>query len=317
MSRFFETDLIFESNIKSRSGNISDSEYYYEAVRMIFGDQENQIPEESIDLILSEAKSKMTEEEWEIMEGFFSKIGAGLKKFGKGAVRIGKKALPVVGKLAQVAAPIVGTIFGGPAGGMAGAKIGNFLGKITQFGKAAKGVGSIIGGANTSSPRLQFQHSQPSPQIPINTTLNGNVQLLQKSQPATNQLLGLIQNPAFLQSLLGQVLGGRSQGTVRMVTPNVGGRSNIPFGSFMNLLGQLSTQAAIESNGHIKDDPTYLYDAEGKFAIENPDSNESRAMHLQNLLLENTYANYSFPKITKSVEQDPMTEWFAKSGILQ
>jgi len=303
----------YEADVVSKN---QESEYYFEAVRLALGDKEGILSEEHIKLILQEAEAQLSPEEMEILEGFFSKIGKGLKKFGKGVVRIGKKALPVVGKIAQIAAPVVGTVFGGPAGAMLGSKIGNIVGKVTQIGKATKGLGALFGGGRPPQPAfIQRPQFQPQPQrIPHNTALNGNQQLLQRSQPAANQLLGLLQNPALLQSLLGQVLGGRSQGTVRMATPNQGGASNIPFGAFMNLLGQLSTQAAIEANGHIEDEPTYLYDSQGEFAIEDPASNEARAEHLLQILQENTFDNYSLPEARR--KQDSMTEWFVKSGLI-
>ena len=304
----YETDIVSQDQ---------ESEYYFEAVRLVLGDKEGTLSEDHIKLILQEAEAQLSPEEMEILEGFFSKIGRGLKKFGKGVVRIGKKALPIVGKVAQIAAPIVGTVLGGPAGAMLGAKIGNIAGKVTQIGKATKGLGALFGGGRPARPTpIKRQLFQPQPQrIPHNTTLKGNQQLLQRNQPAANQLLGLLQNPALLQSLLGQVLGGRSQGTVRMTTPNQGGTSNIPFGAFMNLLGQLSTQAAIEANGHVTDEPTYLYDSQGEFAIEDPASAKARAEHLLQILHENTVDNYSLPE--PRINQDPMTEWFVKSGMIQ
>lgn len=271
------------------------SPLYFEAVRVALGDREGRMSDEQVQAILREAAVQLSPEEMEFLKKAFRKIGSGIKKFGKAAVRVGKKALPVVGRLAQIAAPIAGTIIGGPVG----AQIG---------GLVSSGIGSLLNrGGGQAIPR------SPSPVAMSNPSLSGNIRLLQPQQPAANQLLGLLQNPAFLQSLVGQVLGGRSQGTVRMRTPSQGGNSNIPFGAFMNLLGQLSTQAAVEANGHIKSKPTYLYDAQGEFLIDDPASNEARAKLLLDMLSEHTLANYQFPKIERS---DPMAEWFRASGLI-
>jgi len=270
------------------------SPIFYESVRVMLDDQYGMLSDEQVSLIVHEAKHQMTAAEFKFFKKIGAKIGKGLKKFGKKAIKFGRKALPVIGKVAQIAGPIVGTIFGGPAGAKLGAKIGGLVNKGAGFlSKLGKG-------------RM--------PRISSNIKLAGAANLLAPKQPATNQLLGLLQNPALMQSLLGKVLGG--SGAVQMATPRRGGQSNVNFGSFMNLLGQLSTQAAIEANGQADQAPTYLQDQYGNFLTENIHDEEERAEVLLEVLYENTINNYAFDEY-ETTDYDPLTEWFVEAGMVE
>lgn len=90
--------------------------------------------------------------------------------------------------------------------------------------------------------------------------------------------------------------------------------SNIPFAAFMNLLGQLSTQAAIEANGLTDDHSvSYLEDAGGNHLVDASSSVE-RAELLLEILHENTLENY-LPQTTEGI--DPLAEWFVSAGLIQ
>jgi len=276
------------------SVGFESSPIFYESIRVMLDDQHGMLSDEQVGLIVQEARQQMTAAEFKFLKKIGSKIGKGLKKFGKKVVKFGKKALPVVGKIAQIAGPIVGTVFGGPAGAMLGSKIGGLINK-------GAGVLSKLGKGRR-------------PKIPSNIKLAGATNLLAPKQPAANQLLGLMQNPALMQSLLGKVLGGR--GTVQMATPRRGGQSKVNFGSLMNLLGQLSTQAALEANGQMEETPTYLQDQHGNFLTENIHDEEERAEILLEVLYENTMNNYAFDEY-ETTTYDPLTEWFVEAGMVE
>lgn len=305
----YEADVIIETEdgLYAYEGShqadelFESSPLYLESIRFMLGDEDEVLSDEQVWLILEEAERTMSAAEFKFLKKAAQKVGRGLKKFGKKAVKFGKKALPVVGRLAQIAAPIVGTIIGGPAG----AKIG---------GMVSQGIGALMGGGNPMPPTRPPSPFTP-PILPQNTQLAGVTQLLSNRQPAANQLLGLLQNPALIQSVLGQILGGRGGGTVKLNTPNMGGRSNIPFGAIMNLLGQLSTQAAIDASEYVEDEPTYLYDQYGEFMIDNPASSEDRAALVREMLYEHTLHNYALP--TEHTEgYDSMTEWFLRAKLI-
>ncbi|MEM8528600.1 MAG: hypothetical protein AAGG68_28435 [Bacteroidota bacterium] len=324
---FDEAEVIIESN--GRRFIFEDNSYpddvfessplYLESVRFMIGDHEGVLSDEEVAIIIAEAERVMTTAELKLFKNIAKKVGRGIKKFGKKAVKFGKKALPVVGRIAQIAAPVAGMVLGGPAG----AKIG---------GLVSKGIGKLMKGKKVNLPKIKIPSriklptgiKIPSkiklpPIVPKNVQLAGATKLLSNHQPAVNQLLGLLQNPALLQSVVGQALGGTKAGTLQLSTPNMGANSKVPFGSMMNLLGQLATQAAIEASEDLQEEPTYLYDETGDFMIENPASSEDRADLLLEMLYEYTLFNYEYPtKMEQEQEQqfDNLTEWLLEAQLI-
>lgn len=122
-----------------------------------------------------------------------------------------------------------------------------------------------------------------------------------------NQLLGLVQNPAFLQSILGQAMGPAGKSTVRVGR----GGSAATFGSFMNALSQLATQAAIEADDAAENiTESYLFDKEGN-ALCDTAVPERRAEVLLEQLRE-----APLEQDTTLRESDALVEWFVEAGWL-
>lgn len=255
-----------------------------EVIRDILQDQHEQLNEQHLDWILEAIHAQMNPEELLSFAEFLKSLG----KSGRSLKKFGKKALPVVGQVAQIAAPIVGAAIGGPAG----AQIG---------GMVSQGIGTFM------------NKDQGAAKMPAAQQLAGNTQLLSPAQPAARQVLGLIQNPSFIQSLLGQLLGGSQGGNVAMRTTGKAQSSQIPFAAFMNLLGQLSTQAVVEANGSTTTKPSYLEDDNGNLLVEAASAAE-RAELLLDLLYDNTFDNY----LPESIENtDDLSEWLIAAGLMR
>src|SRR4029077_10300483 len=95
---------------------------------------------------------------------------------------------------------------------------------------------------------------------------------------AVRLLMWLLQHPALLQSVLGQVLGQAGQGAVPVGSQGAAA----PFGAFMNTLSVVANQAAAEAESAIavesaEEIPEYLRDARGNLLCADPALPESRA----------------------------------------
>ncbi|OQZ00737.1 MAG: hypothetical protein B6D35_05565 [Candidatus Brocadia sp. UTAMX2] len=191
--------------------------------------------------------------------------------------KIGKSVAGVASKVLPVAAPVLGTALGGPVGGAIGGAVGKLAGKA-------------LGGA---------------PGKPIGGQLS---QVLGGGSPAVSQLMSFLQNPALLQSILGQVLGKAGRGTVPVGQQG----ASAPFGSFMNALSTLANQAAAEANARedSQGTPSYLLDKQGNFLCD-PAVPEERAQ----ILLEQLHEDY--PAETDDDEGESLTEWLSEAGLLE
>jgi hypothetical protein len=211
----------------------------------------------------------------EEIEGFWDT----LKSVGRGIAGVAKQAAPTV-------LPMAGTALGGLVGGPMGAQIGGTLG-----GLGAK----LVQGPQPSTPSA----APPPAPIPGGGT------------SAAGQLLSLVQNPAFLQSLLGKALGPVGSSTI----PTGPQGAPIPFAAVMNALGSLATQALDEADVQESDAEAtrYLRDEEGNFLCD-PVIPEERAQvvleHLRSAALSSAYQ-----PATRSV--DPVTEWFCQAGLVR
>jgi len=203
------------------------------------------------------------------MEGFnFQKA---LKQIGKA----GKTVLsdPTVGQIARTALPIagtaIGTIYGGPVGAALGGKLGSLAGS------------AFTGGQPPATPHTPVTTSpQRSPQMPA--------QQAQQGSAAASQLLQLTQDPNVLKSLAALALG---QNGAQSVSAGSSGQQ-IPVGAFVNLLSQLTTQAAAdaESLSVGMDGATdYLRGPDGMYRVD-PSNPEERALALYETL---TYSEYA------------------------
>ena len=212
---------------------------------------------EDISLALTEVLSGMSPED---VEGFFSSLGKIAKRAGRTLVHAAPSILPVVGGA-------VGTLVGGPAGTAIGTALGRFAGSAVGRATAGRGGSRQV---RTAAPRQRGVRTRRTRQA-------------QRSDVA-RQLLSLVQNPAFLQSLVGRVMGDSQASTV-----NIGAESvAAPFGAFMNALEHLAQEAAAEA--HVAGAggsamPEYLVSEDGQPIVDVGDS-EARASRLLRLLGE-------------------------------
>lgn len=281
MAGYIDAEIYWEN----ANGILDESQY--QAIREVLAPEYRDLSRWQINEYVSQLLERMSPEE---IEGFWQTLGNVAKQVGKVATQI----LPV-------AAPILGTALGGPLGGAIGSMVGQFV--------APKGAPSQV---PTAAPLQQppgavTTPAEPSPGTEPPVPAGGS--------SALAQILALIQNPAFLQSVLGQLLGKAGNSSVP-----VGGQqqeSVAPFGAFMNALSSLATQAAMEANAKMayegaQETPRYLLDAEGNFLCD-PAVPEQRAQVLLQRLREN-YLNGATCHC--KAPGDPLAEWFIESGLV-
>lgn len=188
---------------------------------------------------------------------------------------IGKAAKGIAAKAIPVAAPVIGSMFGGPLGGAIGSKVGKLAGQALGGEPKATAQAQIPGGGSS----------------------------------ATAQLMSFLQNPAFLQSMLGQVLGKAGSSSVPVGQQG----TSAPFGAFMNALSTLADQAAAEANARedSQGTPSYLLDKKGNFLCD-PAVPEERAQ----VLIEQLHEAYP-AEVDDDEEGEALTEWFSEAGLLE
>jgi hypothetical protein len=188
----------------------------------------------------------------EAMEGFFDD----LKKV---ATSVGQVALKAAPSVISVAAPMIGTAFGGPIGGMIGSSLGSLAGGALASATGQKppaggggGIGQMLGGL-----------------------LGGG------GSPAAGSLVQNLLKPQTIQALGTMALGGLGKDTVPV------GSQNVPVGGFLNMLKTFIGNAEAEYNAaQAAADaalPEYLRDYSGLPAGD-PSNDRLRAQKLQELL---------------------------------
>jgi hypothetical protein len=162
------------------------------------------------------------------------------------------KALPVV-------LPVVGSVLG-PVGAVAGGAAGSAIGVATQAGPPA--TAKPPAGSRRSGRR---RRPQPVP----------------AGSPAAAQLLALLFRPEIQQALVAMILGDLGRRTVRA------GDTPVPVAAFVNLLGVLAQQAALEYGAAVDLDgeavPRYLLTDSGE-AVCDLAVPEARATRVWNLM---------------------------------
>jgi hypothetical protein len=228
----------------------------YSEIREILASEYRDLPDESIEALVQQSFGSASAED---IESFLS----GLKKVGS----VVTKALPTV-------LPIVGTVAGTAFGGPLGAAVGGTLGKLAG--------GAVQGATAGGKPRL------PKPAALAKHALAGVKAVAgavgpagPAGSPAAAQLLGVLNRPEILQSLMAMIMGPVGR-------PNVPvGGNPVPLGAFANLIGSLANQAAAEYNAIAAHEgesiPTYLLNESGDFLVD-PAVPEERAGLLLSML---------------------------------
>lgn len=233
-------DEYMECYIEGGSGfpaETSNSSYHEILREFVLTPEYSRLSDSEIEQVVEGILSGMSPEE---VEGFWNTLGNLAKSVGGGVAQIAPTILPAAGT-------VVGTMFGGPVGAALGGALGS------AAGQALGQVGRRPSPTAPSAPRPV----QPMVSAPVPTG----------GTSATAQLMSLLQNPALLQSILGQVLGNAGVSNVPVGTQGAAA----PFGAFMNALSQLATQSAIETNTHQNNEsaiPTYLLNERGDFRCD-------------------------------------------------
>lgn len=246
----------------------------YSEIREILASEYRDLPDESIEALVQQSFGSASAED---IESFLS----GLKKVGNVVTKALPTVLPVVGTVA-------GTAFGGPVGAALGGTLGNLAGGAVQAATA--------GGKPGGKPRL------PKPAALAKTALKGAKAVagavVPAGSPAAAQLLGVLNRPEILQSLMAMIMGPAGR-------PNIPvGGNPVPVGAFANLIGALANTAAAEYNATAAQEgesiPTYLLNESGDFLVD-PAVPEERAGLLLSML------NQSAVETDESDESD--IEW--------
>jgi hypothetical protein len=214
----------------------------------------------------------------EQLESLYAEIAAAMtpmeaENFWNTVRNIGRQVAPIAGQVLSVAAPIVGTAFGGPVGAAIGGSVGQLAGGALASlgGRPAGGPPPIPPAPPGVAPRAPGNPAGVTGVAGVARAATGAVRAVANTgagsaPPAVGQLLGFLQNPQLLQSLLGQITGG-AQG--------VTGGAAAPFGAFMNALSVLAGRAAGEAESE-PGTPSYLFDSDGRL-LADPHSPDERA----------------------------------------
>jgi hypothetical protein len=238
-------------NVRLRIGESDEPESddeRYAGVREALAPEYADLPNEAIEALLENLYPGADPAD---IESFFSS----LKKVGKAAAKIGKKALPGViqGVTKGAALGPFGMIAGGIAGGALSAASKGAFGR--RVGGAVRGIAKRL----------------PS---------RGAIANLVGS-PAATQLLRAINRPEINQALRSLSMGGAGRRNV-----NIGG-VNVPTGAVTTALRQLLEQVETELHeftaGESGGAPQYLLGSDGEFAVD-PTDETARADRVLELL---------------------------------
>lgn len=245
-----------------------DEQYPYELVRGLLSPEYANMSEQNFEVVVDELFSNMSEAQ---AEDFMS----ALKSIGNVVAGV----LPTVGT-------IVGSIYGGPAGGAIGGTLGQVVG-----GVASKAINTPARNAGKPS----------TTQKPVAVGAGG-------VSDTSKAILSLVQNPQFIQSLLGAIIGSAGKTSVQVGAS----AKEADIGAFANALEHLAGRlreeldeaAGSEASERL---PEYLYNDDGELACSDPASPEERAEALLGLLGEDYYDDREDDEMTPLV-------WLARAG---
>jgi len=256
--------------------------YEYEVIRQIISPEFQGVSSQELENIVDNVLSEMSPEE---MENFWKTV----KSIGQSVGNILPQVLPLAGS-------VVGGIYGGPAGAALGGSVGSMAGNL---------VGNAVS-QNKQKKRPSIQRILSSTTIP-------------PSSSASTQLMSFLQNPQFLQSILGMALGSKAKKTIPVGSQG----AKAPNGAFLNTLIQLAVKALGESSskyeGEVLESVEYLYDSGGNLLCEDIASPEERSM----ALLENIKEMHT-GVMSSSIEnseiqckEDTVIGWLADANIIE
>ncbi len=264
----------------------------YDAIRQVLRPEYRNLTNAEIDALLQQILGRMSPEEiegfWDTVKNVAGQVGSALKQ-----------AAPA---LLPVAGAALGTIVGGPAGTAIGGQLGQMGAQLISPQKPPTPPPMPAAPAAAAAAAAPGAAAPAAAPIPPGGT------------SAVGQLMSLIQNPALLKSLLGQVLGLAGQQTV----PAGSQGTQLSFPALMNALSSLAGKAAQEAaeaypGVESVEATAYLLDPNGNFLVD-PADPDARAQRVLELLREDYLAKAYEPA---GGSYDPLTEWFIEANLVK
>ena len=248
--------------------------------------------------------------------------------FGSFLSDIGRAVGPIAAQVLPIAAPIVGTMIGGPAGAMVGNMVGQYAGKALGGG-AAPAPRAATPPQNSAprvvappAPRPVAQPVVPPPPPVSQATPEPAVAAPTATPPAAAstsalaQLIALLDSSALRQLLAGQVLGSAGVKTVPVGPENV----PVSFPTMMEALSVLAGSAAQTAPAYGEsaeaESTAYLRDESGRFAYD-PAVPEERAAALVAHLRAGPAESEAFVGSMGEASDASVGSWLSRAGMIQ
>jgi hypothetical protein len=219
---------------------------------------------EAVDELFEQVTAGLTEVEAESMGNALRAIG----RWVGDRERMGQ----IAGAVLPLAGTAVGTVYGGPVGAALGGALGKGASQAIAGGGRASGRSRAAGPAAAAPPRSGG--TPAAAQLPAGT-----------GSQAAAQLLHVVQNPAFLSSLVSLALGAHGQPTITVGSED----KQVPVGAFANLLTTLASRVTQDADALLAESEgpvdSYLMDDEGAMRCD-PAVPSQRADVLLELLAE-------------------------------
>jgi hypothetical protein len=212
------------------------------ALPMVLAPEASDLDAEALDDAFSRVADRLSPQEVE-------SIGSALRTVGKWANNRG------LGQVASTVLPTAATAIGTAYGGPLGAAVGRAVGE-----RAAQAVGGQQ--RRPPSPAPAATPSAPPSQTPGPSAPTGD------GSQAAAKLLYLVQNPAFLSSLVALALGSQGTSTVSIGPED----KQVPVGAFVNVATSLAGEAAEDADALTADTESvsdeYLRDESGRLTCD-------------------------------------------------
>ncbi|GGO30521.1 hypothetical protein [Deinococcus humi] len=213
-------------------------------------------------------------------EEFFGGLGRALSGAARDVGRFAQRAAPIAGSVLSGAAQ--GALAGsalGPWGALGGAIAGGVGSGLAQHGpRGARGVGQAISGVVNTAGTLTGRGGMAGGAMGALSSLLGSGG---RGSGAASTLMNVLSRPET-QRALQALMGGQNR-----AIPLGVGRTPVPASAFAGLLGALGREAEAEiswgSGESLDSPPAYLMNSAGQFVVD-PNDPDGRAARLLQML---------------------------------
>ena len=256
--------------------------------RHCLAEEYRELDENTLEMMLEETLANMSPKEAE--------------NFLKTLKKIGKKALPVVSQVGQVALPAAGAAIGA-FGGPVGTLVGTTVGKVgaNALARASKKASSKRASTLRQKPRQRHAVNYPKRVTSVHRS-------------SANQLLQLIQSPQFLQALASLSIGVQGRRAVKVRSRE--SLSSVPIGAFLNLLESLASQAAMEAAQNESMIPSYLEAADGEALCDLANPDERARVLMERLQEDETFYLENWQEDKDDESDEAVLDWLEHAGLL-